>query len=552
MTTSVRITAPLGSSGAFGGELGSGSSVGSQLLQGSDFRSLMEEESQQSFDEGGASFADSRPNPEPARPMPTPQSLSLSFRAMSFGTANRFPQPTPTEGQRQPESQPSPNTWAAAPEPAPPEPQKPPASQGPDAANSDTQKQDGHQSSPPADAQATTDASTDNSTQTQSSASLQDERGSHDSPSYGIAAQANPGAQSSAILVSQLAMTAERSLLKVGSGQGDSKARQGATASGTGDQGDLLALNLSALESGLEATESAAVAGRGDAGGAHGSGQPNAASDLSPQSGDPKIDASTSASASSGGMIAFEAKLTQMQDSAGGGDGGAQQHSQTADQLLPKQSLGWSPSDADATSASGDANPKVETALTAMPTPAPAASAATQPHPQAATTTAAGDISAAARMQTLMEPAAQPAGPHNSITVKVPGTASDAGIDLRFVDRGGNIHLSVRTPSAEVAQELRGGLNDLVGKLEHAGIRAEVSSPAANESGNQSPNNQSKDNRDSQDGSADRRGSGRDQADSQSQQQDSRGPDRSRWMEALEGSTPDQTQSSFPSKEQRI
>jgi hypothetical protein len=173
---------------------------------------------------------------------------------------------------------------------------------------------------------------------------------------------------------------------------------------------------------------------------------------------------------------------------------------------------------------------KTETAFDAGSAQTPASSLASPPSAAPIrTTTAEPGVSTADRMQTMIEAPAPLASSHQAITVKVPGPTSDTGIDLRFVERGGDIHLSVRTSSPEVAQELRGGLNDLVGRLEHAGIRTEVSNTS---SAGSSLADSSKDQ-----GESERKGSSRNPGDSQNQQQNSRGSSRSRWMEALEHSS---------------
>jgi len=150
-------------------------------------------------------------------------------------------------------------------------------------------------------------------------------------------------------------------------------------------------------------------------------------------------------------------------------------------------------------------------------------------------------------MESIIEAPSPLASSRHSILVKVPGATAGTGIDLRFIERAGDIHLSVRTPNSEVAQQLRGGLNDLVGKLEHAGLRTEVSSPS---SGDAQLSNQSKDQNNQQNSSPDRRG-GRNQADSQSQQQPSREQNQSRWFQALADSAGPIEISNF-SKEQNI
>ena len=151
------------------------------------------------------------------------------------------------------------------------------------------------------------------------------------------------------------------------------------------------------------------------------------------------------------------------------------------------------------------------------------------------------EVSPTTRMQPLIESPAVPAGSSHSITVKLPDGNGESAIDLRFVDRGGDIHVSVRTADAEVAHELRGGLNDLATRLEHAGLRAEVSSPSLSASTSQ---------RDAQDSSPDRRGSGRHQADPDRQKEDSRDSSQARWVEVFENSAGNQNQSATFSKEQ--
>jgi hypothetical protein len=75
---------------------------------------------------------------------------------------------------------------------------------------------------------------------------------------------------------------------------------------------------------------------------------------------------------------------------------------------------------------------------------------------------------------------------------------------VRFVERGGQVHVSVRTSDAEFGRTLRGGLNDLITRLDHAGIRAELSRAGSDSA---SFRNHSRSSEDEQSGSR----SGRDQ-----------------------------------------
>lgn len=129
-------------------------------------------------------------------------------------------------------------------------------------------------------------------------------------------------------------------------------------------------------------------------------------------------------------------------------------------------------------------------------------------------------------MQPLLESPAATASSH-AVTVNVRESPDDPGVNLRFVERGGEIHVSVRTSDLGLAQDMRGGLNDLTGRLEHAGIRTEISNLSTSE-----PNSQ----RDAQQPPPDHRGSGRQSQDSQREQPEPRKNNPSAWQEAFENS----------------
>ena len=159
-----------------------------------------------------------------------------------------------------------------------------------------------------------------------------------------------------------------------------------------------------------------------------------------------------------------------------------------------------------------------------------------QPAPtHAAPSSAPSNPSPAARMEPVVEAPAQPPTNPRDITVRVPDS-TDRGTDVRFVERGGEIHVSVRTSDAEVAQTLRGGLSDFVGRMEHTGIRAEVWRPGqdAAQSQNQSQPQQSFD-RD-QKGDSRGSGSGRNQQGSAEQENHRQGAEKPGWVEELESS----------------
>jgi hypothetical protein len=263
---------------------------------------------------------------------------------------------------------------------------------------------------------------------------------------------------------------------------------------------------------------------------------PGAAQNSSAQSGTSQghgldsneLRAEVSASAApSSDPVAFEAKLTPASSAVTGNNVQSalpQSVAQAGDQLGSKTLP--APPAAETTAPAESIAARTET-LFAAGNQATASLSGQTSHAEARV--GADAAPAAERMQPLIEAPAPLTGSHHSITVKVPGGDSSTGIDLRFVERGGDIHLSVRTPSADLAQELRGGLNDLAGRLEHAGIRTEISSPAAGQSSSQdSSPGQSKDQNE-----PDGRGFSRNSGDSQSQQQELRGSNRSRWMAAL-------------------
>jgi hypothetical protein len=133
---------------------------------------------------------------------------------------------------------------------------------------------------------------------------------------------------------------------------------------------------------------------------------------------------------------------------------------------------------------------------------------------------------ASARLAESLElPRAVPASP-SDITVRIPD--SERGTDVRFVERAGEVHVSVRTSDAGMAQTLRSGLNDFAARLEHGGIKAEMWRPSSdNGSGSPSQNQYGRRPGD-QRGSQDEQSGG---GDSQNSNQNSKKP---KWVEALE------------------
>jgi len=131
-------------------------------------------------------------------------------------------------------------------------------------------------------------------------------------------------------------------------------------------------------------------------------------------------------------------------------------------------------------------------------------------------------------MDKVTEPPAAPPSGNHDITIRIPD-ATDQGTAVRFVERAGEVHVSVRTGDAEMAQTLRGGLNDLVNRLEDDGIRTQVWQPGSDASSSQSDSHHPFAD---PDGS---RGGGQQSSGSNSGQESSQ-RNKPRWVEELEGS----------------
>jgi hypothetical protein len=78
------------------------------------------------------------------------------------------------------------------------------------------------------------------------------------------------------------------------------------------------------------------------------------------------------------------------------------------------------------------------------------------------------------------EPATDPARPAatHDITLQV-GGAGDSRVEVRVTERGGDVHVAVRTPDTRLAGELREDLPALASRLEQSGFHAETWRPAA-------------------------------------------------------------------------
>jgi len=131
-------------------------------------------------------------------------------------------------------------------------------------------------------------------------------------------------------------------------------------------------------------------------------------------------------------------------------------------------------------------------------------------------------------MDQVQEPPATAPSSNRDITIRIPDSNTDQGTAVRFVERAGEVHVSVRTGDTEMAQTLRGGLNDLVNRLEDGGIRTQVWQPGTDSSTSQN---------DSHHPFADPDGSnGRQYSSGSNSEQESKQHNKPRWVEELEGS----------------
>lgn len=131
-----------------------------------------------------------------------------------------------------------------------------------------------------------------------------------------------------------------------------------------------------------------------------------------------------------------------------------------------------------------------------------------------------------ARAERVIElPADAPTSAHD-IRVRVPDNNGGA-TQVRFVESGGEVKVSVRADDPTLAQSLRTHLNDLTQRLADGGIPAEIwkpgSGPASSESSQQNP---------------DREGRGSDgrQSGGNGGQQQHQGDRRPAWLEEMEAS----------------
>lgn len=99
----------------------------------------------------------------------------------------------------------------------------------------------------------------------------------------------------------------------------------------------------------------------------------------------------------------------------------------------------------------------------------------------------------------IQEPAVPRTEPARDISFRIASHSADA-VDVKLVDRAGQIHVSVRSADPALTKSLQANISDLAGKLEHSGFHAETSVPGRTE-----PAREPQQNPNFQDSSRDRR-----------------------------------------------
>jgi hypothetical protein len=266
---------------------------------------------------------------------------------------------------------------------------------------------------------------------------------------------------------------------------------------------------------------------------------------------EPASQVPSTAPAAHAGELAFAAKLIPATDNsapetidtatapASAGFSNVQKSIPIAPQPTPAVSNATDTS-SDKTGAAAAADPglKLATAILADTIAAHASPASGVETASPAAPAAIDTRPAVARLEESIELPPAPPSSGSDITVRI--ADAERGTDVRFVERAGEVHVSVRTSDSAMAQTLRSGLNDFADRLEQGGIRTEMWRPAS-ENGSESGSGSSSDSSYSEN-QPDRRSSGQrgSPQDSGSDQAEASDPDGKRdsnkpkWVEALE------------------
>jgi hypothetical protein len=161
----------------------------------------------------------------------------------------------------------------------------------------------------------------------------------------------------------------------------------------------------------------------------------------------------------------------------------------------------------------------------------PAEAAAPAPQP-GATIETPKEVTPPTRIVEPAAPQAKPAEPLKQISIQV-GQQPQERVDLRVIERSGELHVAVRAANPEVAQGLRQGLPELVGRLEQSGFRSEAWRPGGTVTAVEATAETRQKSTEFQQGGSGEQPPGREQQGQHSNPQRS----RPQWVEEIEGIT---------------
>ena len=122
------------------------------------------------------------------------------------------------------------------------------------------------------------------------------------------------------------------------------------------------------------------------------------------------------------------------------------------------------------------------------------------------------------------------ARPMRELSLQI-SSAGDQKVDVRLVERAGEVHVSVRTPDADLAHEMRRELGSLTGKLAQSGFGTEQFTPLSSGSSNLRDQRSTPGNQDPSGGQDPRHGG----SGQQQQPEDERGK-RPAWLDEMKNS----------------
>jgi hypothetical protein len=166
-----------------------------------------------------------------------------------------------------------------------------------------------------------------------------------------------------------------------------------------------------------------------------------------------------------------------------------------------------------------------ETPVTAVP------HQATQTAPPEASTASKAADTRPAPVESAGDVEAKPAAPQaQQISLRIPGN-NNQNVEIRVMDRAGEVRVSVHTPDETLAHSMREELGSLTGKLSQGGFGTEAWTPSRPDSSTFSNQRGTSDQQESTGGQ--RQGSQQGSSDQQSKRDDGRRP---AWLEELENS----------------